>query len=296
MKNKIFLLSLIFFSIKIFPSFEELLNKLDFYEDSLQTRIDSTLLSDYKEKTVDYMVNTLKSSNWYFKTISIRVLKKVKDKDLLLSKLFQENVERIFVMRIFEDDTIDPYKDLDFDDLKPYEYQTYISYIEKRKKFDTLVNILQEENNDYLTVKILQSLNGICLKDTFYRGNILNYKNLFEKLVERGNIRLNKSLSVIFANFFSDSLNIIFNEKILKDVPTSSLYIESATLSGKKVEIGKIEKFYNGFRTKDFYYLDYNVKNYFEKFSTEELKKIKENLANESLKCIIEEILGEKDE
>jgi len=26
------------------------------------------------------------------------------------------------------------------------------------------------------------------------------------------------------------------------------------------------------------------------------LKKIKENLANESLKCIIEEILGEKDE
>ncbi|HAF07185.1 MAG: hypothetical protein XD76_0796 [candidate division TA06 bacterium 32_111] len=295
MKSKIFFLSLFFLSIKVFPSFEDLLNKLDFYEDTLQTRIDSTLLSDYYEKTVDYMVKTLKSSNWYFKTISLRILKKVEDKESLISKLFEEDVERIYIMRIFEDDTLDPYKDLDFYSMEPYEYQTYISYIGKKNKFETLVKILSKENDDYLIVKILQSLNGICLKDTSYAKSLYSYKDIFAKLIGKKNIRLNKSISLIFANFFSDSLDVIFNGKILNDIPTFSLYVESATLSGKRVELEKIEKFYNGFRTKDFYYLDYILKSYFEKFSIDELKEIKENLENKSLKDIIKVTLEEKD-
>ncbi|MDI6701057.1 MAG: hypothetical protein QME48_07515 [bacterium] len=295
MKNKIFLLILFLYSIKIFPSFDELIKKLDFYEDSLQIRTDSILLADYKEKTIDYMINKLKSSNWYFKNISIRVLKKVNDKNILLSKLFENGVDRIFIMKIFEDDKdFDPFKTLKFEDLKPYEISTYISYIEKRNRFEDIVEILNKESDDYVIVKSLQSLNSICLKDSFFRSELIKNQELLENLIKRKNLRINKNVAIILSNFFYDSFDNFFNETTLMDLSTFSLYLETFTLLGKEVDMERIEKFYNHFRRNDFYYLDSVVKKYFENFSLEKLKKMKDSVANEFLKAIIIEMVGNK--
>lgn len=294
MKNKILFLILFIFSIKVFPSFEELIKKLDYFEDSLQVRIDSTLLSQYNEETVDYMIGKLNSSDWYFKNISIRVLKKVKDRESLIKKLFEKNVDRIFVIRIFEDDTDFTYYDnLKIEDVKLYEVNGYISFLEKRKKINTIFEIINKNYNDYISVKALQSLNSIGLKDPICREEISKNKKIFENLIARKNLRINKSLSVIVSNFFADSIEKIFNSKQINDVPTFSLYIESATLSGRKIELGTIEKFYNNFRTKDFYYLDSVVKKYFQTFSKEELEEMKNKVENKFLKVIIKEVIGE---
>ncbi|MEO0288606.1 MAG: hypothetical protein ABIN00_03125 [candidate division WOR-3 bacterium] len=295
MKNKILFLLFLFSSIKIFPSFEELIKKLDYFEDSLQIQIDSTLLSDYNEKTINYMIEKLNSSDWYFKNISIRVLKKVKDKESLLTRLQERKVDRIFIMKIFEDDPgFTLYNDLKIEDVKLYELNTYITFLEKRKKVNTIFEIINKNYNDYISVKALQSLNDAGLKDSFCRDEILKNKKIFENLISKKNLRINRSLSIIISNFFSDSLEKIFDLKQINDIPTFSLYIESAILSGKKIESGTIEKFYKKFRTKDFYYLDSIVKKYFQKFSKEELEEMKNNVENEFIKVIIEEVIGEK--
>lgn len=294
MKNKIFILVLLFFSLKLYPSFEELVKKLDYYEDSLQVKIDSILLLDYNEKTIDYMVEKLKSSDWYFKNISLRVLKKVKNKDILLTKFMEKNVDRIFVMKVFEDEPdFRIYDDLKIEDMNLYEMNTYISFLEKRKNIKTIIEIINRNYNDHIIVKGLQSLKNICLKDSFCREEILKNKKIFENLIEKKNLRINKSLSIIISNFFTDSFEKIFNLNQINDIPTFSLYIESATLSGKKIELETIEKFYNNFRTKDFYYLDSVVKKYFQKFSKDELEEIKNNVENKFLKVIMEEVIGE---
>ncbi|MEO0281889.1 MAG: hypothetical protein ABIN05_06035 [candidate division WOR-3 bacterium] len=292
MKSKILFLIFLFSSIKIFPSFEELIKKLDYFEDSLQIQIDSTLLSDYNERTVDYMIGKLNSSDWFFKNISIRVLKKVIDKESLLKKLQEKNVDRIYVMKIFEDDVgFTLYDNLKVEDLKPYELNTYISFLEKRKRLNTIFEILSKNYNDYILVRALQSLNDASLKDSFCRFEILKNKKIIENLIAKKNLRINKSLSIIISNFFPDSIEN--NLKQINDIPTFSLYIESATLSGKKVELETIENFYNNFRTKDFYYLDSLVKKYFQSFSKEELEKIQNKVENKFLKVIIEEVIGE---
>ncbi|MEJ5306704.1 MAG: hypothetical protein WHT27_00155 [candidate division WOR-3 bacterium] len=294
MKSKILFLIFLFSSIKIFPSFEELVKKLDYFEDSLQVQIDSTLLSDYNERTIDYMIEKLNSPDWFFKNISIRILKKVKDKESLLTRLQERNVDRIFIMKIFENDSgFTLYDNLKIEDLKIYEINTYISFLEKKKRLKTIYEIIDKNYNDYIVVKALQSLNDAGLKDPFCRDEILKNKRTIENLIAKKNLRVNKSLSILISNFFADSIEKFFNLKQINDIPTFSLYIESVTLSGKKIEPETIEKFYNNFRTKDFYYLDSVVKEYFQTFSKEELEKIQNKVENKFLKVIIKEVIGE---
>lgn len=296
MKNKFLLFLISFLSLKIFSlditSFTDIIKQLDFYEDSTQKRLDSLLLTDHTDETLNYMIDKLKSKDWYFKTIAVRILKKYEDKGKLFSLLDENNVERLYFFKIFEDrvEYLEPFSN---DDFKTYELSSYINYLEKKKDIAKLISFLGQNVNDYIIIKALDGITSL------YEDSISNYYvkenyDVFKNLIQKKNTRINKSLSKLLSKYFEDSLSLFFNEKSLNDVSNFSLYIETLTLLEKKVDLKLLENFYSKFRTKDYFYMDYVLKNYFMSLKREDLEIITKDIVNKKIKDIMIEVIGEK--
>ncbi len=295
MKNKFLLFFIFFLSLKIFSlddiSFTDIIKQLDFYEDSTQKRLDSLLLTNYTDKTLNYMIDKLKGKDWYFKTIALRILKKYEDKEKLFSLSNENNIERLYFFKIFED-RVEYLESFSNDDFKTYELSSYIDYLEKKKDIVRLFSFLGKNVNDYIIIKVLDGITSLY-EDSISNHNVIKNYDVFKNLIQKKNIRINKSLSKLLSKYFQDSLSLFFDEKSLNDVSNLSLYIETLTLLKKKVDLKLLENFYSKFRTKDYFYMDYVLENYFKVLKKEDLEMIDRDIINKHIRDIIKNSNGE---
>lgn len=206
---------------------QALLNKLGFYEDSLQMRIDSTLIADYYEELPELLLPLIESRDFTQRYIARRILTKYDDKQNILKTLKEHPVPAVFIYSV-----CGGYDMRNEIALKSrLDSLSYIDYLSSIRNGLNEIMPYTENNDPEIRERALKALNayiseyGIskCTPDSiwalrtmkniytdFQISSILaNYPLFVDSIAKADSVSCRESVMIVNAAFLTDNSDII---------------------------------------------------------------------------------------
>ncbi len=227
MMNKIVVLALISVAFTAVSAQQALLSKLEFYEDSVQMRIDSTLIADYSDALPELLMPFIENKDFTKRYIARRILSKYNDKQSILETLNKHSVPAAFIYSVCSG-----YDMRNEIALKTrMDSLSYIDYLSGIRSSMNEIMSFAKDGNAGIRERALKSLNAYinefgtvkCMPDSiwvlremkniytdFQISNILaHYPEFIDSIAKADSLNTRESVMIVNAAFLTDNAEII---------------------------------------------------------------------------------------